>query len=166
VSHKHTLTMGYALFWPPFSECPFFVKLDGPRVIMDVEGNIPCLTGETTDNACPAEPCDGPDTDDEDPDMVNMPRNPITGRCVWEFAGGMDVPPDKQDYPPTPLVDDRHDASDSPQDATTRPWPQTRWSEGQSPLVDDYHGASDSPQDNYEAVAADTMERRTVPTCR
>jgi hypothetical protein len=74
------MTMGYAFFWPPFSDHPFFVKPDGTEVIMDVEGNIPYLTGETTDDACPSEQCDGPDTDNDDPDMANMARNPITGR--------------------------------------------------------------------------------------
>jgi hypothetical protein len=59
---------------------------------MDGEGNMPYLTGETVDLACPAAPNDGPDTDDEEPDMANMPRNPLTGRCVWEFGGAMDVP--------------------------------------------------------------------------
>jgi hypothetical protein len=91
---ERCVTMGYIFFWPPYSERQFFVKADGARVTMDVEGNILYLTGETTDDACPAEPCDGPDTDDEDPDVANMPRDPVTGRCVWEFVGGVDVPLD------------------------------------------------------------------------
>jgi hypothetical protein len=144
---KRCMTMGYAFFWPPFSEHPVFVKPDGSRVTMDVEGNIPYLTGETTDDACPAEPYDGPDTDDEDPDMANMPRDPITGRCVWEFGGGMDVPLDKQDYPPTPPADDSNDAPDSPHDAMPRPWPQTRWSRGHSPPIDDDNDAPDAHHD-------------------
>jgi hypothetical protein len=65
-------TMGYASFWPPFSERPFFVKPDGAEVIMDVEGNILYHTGETADNACPAEQSKGPDTDDEDPDVATQ----------------------------------------------------------------------------------------------
>jgi hypothetical protein len=48
-----------------------------------------------------------------------------------QFAGGMDVPPDPQDYPP-PTTDDERDAPDDAQDATTLPWPQTRWSTGRS----------------------------------
>jgi hypothetical protein len=49
------------------------------RATMDVEGNIQYLTGETTDDACPAEQYDGPDTDGEDPDVANVPRGPVTG---------------------------------------------------------------------------------------
>jgi hypothetical protein len=79
--------VGYAFFWPPFSEHPFFVKPDGTKVIVDVEGNIPYLAGETMDNACPAEQCDGPDADDDDPDMANMPHDPVTGRCVGVRGG-------------------------------------------------------------------------------
>jgi hypothetical protein len=43
----------------------------------------------------------------------------------------MGVPPD-QPAPPPPTIDDEHDASVGPQDATVLPWPQTRWSAGQS----------------------------------
>jgi hypothetical protein len=108
--------MGYAFFWPPFSEHPFFVKPNGSRVTMDVEGDIPYLAGEKLEDACPAESSDGPDTDDEDPDMLDMPRNAAIGRCSWEFAGGMDVPPPTQDYPPTSPDADLNDPPDSPQD--------------------------------------------------
>jgi hypothetical protein len=58
---KRCLEMGYACYWPPFSERPFFVKPDGSRITMEVEGNIPYLTGREVDNACPAEGTDGPD---------------------------------------------------------------------------------------------------------
>jgi hypothetical protein len=84
---ERCMTMGYAFFWPPCSEHTFFVKPDGSKVTMDVEGNIPYFTGEKPDEACTAEPYDGPDTDDEDPDMADVPRDPKTRRCLWEFAG-------------------------------------------------------------------------------
>jgi hypothetical protein len=38
---KRCLETGYAFYWPPFSERPFFAKPDGSRVAMEVEGNIP-----------------------------------------------------------------------------------------------------------------------------
>jgi hypothetical protein len=137
--------MGYAFFWPPFSEHPFFVKPDGSRVTMDVEGNIPYLTGEKPEDACPAEQRDGPDTDNDDPDMLEMPRDATAGRCVWEFEGGVDVPPPGQDYPPTPFDGDVLEPPDSPQDAMSRPWQQTLWSEGHSPPNDQANVAVRDP---------------------
>jgi hypothetical protein len=68
---KRCVTMGYAFFWPPFSDYPFFVKPDGARVIMDIEVHIPYLTGGTVESACPAEQSDGPDNDHEDPDICH-----------------------------------------------------------------------------------------------
>jgi hypothetical protein len=62
---ERCLEMGYAFYWPPFSEHPIFVKPDGARVTMEVEGNIPYLAGREIDNACPAEGADGPDADAE-----------------------------------------------------------------------------------------------------
>jgi hypothetical protein len=79
---ERSVTMGYAFFWPPYSEHPFFVKPAGSRVTMDVDGNILYLTGEKPEDACPAEQRDGPDTDNDDPDVVEMPRDAIAGRCV------------------------------------------------------------------------------------
>jgi hypothetical protein len=67
---KICLEMGCALFWLPFSEHPFFIKPDGARIVMDVEGNIPCLAGGNEDTACPAADADGPDNDDDDPGVV------------------------------------------------------------------------------------------------
>jgi hypothetical protein len=59
----------------------------------------------------------------------------------------MGAPPDKQDSPPTPLTDDSNEAPDSPGDVMSRPWPQTRWSEGHSPLVDRDNDAQDAHRD-------------------
>jgi hypothetical protein len=67
----------------PRTRSTHFIKPDGARIAMDVEGDIPHLTGVNGDTACPAADTDGPDTDNDDPDMVDMPRGPITGRCVW-----------------------------------------------------------------------------------
>ena len=50
---KRCLEMGYAFYWPPYSESPFFVKPDGTRVVMSVENNIPYLKGGNDENACP-----------------------------------------------------------------------------------------------------------------
>jgi hypothetical protein len=50
---KRCLEMGYAFYWPPYSESPFFVKPDGTRVVASVENNIPYLTGGNDENACP-----------------------------------------------------------------------------------------------------------------
>jgi hypothetical protein len=50
---KRCLEMGYAFYWPPYSESPFFVKPDGTRVVVTVENNIPYLTGGNDDAACP-----------------------------------------------------------------------------------------------------------------
>jgi hypothetical protein len=127
------VTMGYAYFWPPYSEHPFFAKPDGSRVTVDVVGNKPYLAGGNLEDFCPAVQRDGPDTDNEDPDVEEMPRNPVAGRCVWEFEGGVDVHPPAQDYPPTPPDDDTLEPPDSPQNTISRPWPQTRWSEDHSP---------------------------------
>jgi hypothetical protein len=60
----------------------------------------------------------------------------------------MDVPPPKQDCPPTSPVDEPNEAPDSPHDAMSRPWPQTRWSEGQSPPVDHDDDATDERRDS------------------
>jgi hypothetical protein len=76
--------MGYAFYLPPFSEDPFLIKPDGARIIMDVEGNIPYLTGERDGNACPVVSADGPDADDEDADVGDAPRDPVARRIVWE----------------------------------------------------------------------------------
>jgi hypothetical protein len=133
---ERCMTMGYAFFWPPYSEHPFFVEPDGSRVTMDVDGNIPYLAGTKLEDACPAEQHDGPDTDNVDPDVVKMPCDAIAGGCVWEFEGGMDAPPPAQDYPPTPPGGDILEPPDSPQDTMSRPWPQTLWSEGHSPPND------------------------------
>jgi hypothetical protein len=82
---KRCLDMGYSFYWPPFSQRPFFVKPDGSRVIIEVEGNIPYLIGREVDNACPAEGADGFDADAEnDEDMEDMPRGPTAGRMIWE----------------------------------------------------------------------------------
>jgi hypothetical protein len=82
---KRCLEMGYAFYWPPFSERPFFVKPDGSRVTMEVEGNIPYRGGREVDNACPAEGADGPDVDAEhDEDVEDMPCGPTAGRIIWE----------------------------------------------------------------------------------
>jgi hypothetical protein len=66
---ERCVTIGHAFFWPPYSEHPFFVEPDGSRVKMDVDGNMPYLAGKKPEDACPAEQRDGPDTDDEDPDV-------------------------------------------------------------------------------------------------
>jgi hypothetical protein len=129
---ERCVAMGYAFFWPPYSEHLFFVKPDGSSVTMDVVGDIPYLAGKKLEDACPAEQRDGPDTNNDDPDVAEMPRHTATGRCR-EFEGGMDVPPPVQDYPPTPPNDDTLEPPDSPQDTISRPWPQTRRSEDHSP---------------------------------
>jgi hypothetical protein len=52
-----------------------------------VEGNIPYLTGRGEDTACAGEEDqDGPETDDEDPNMPEMPRVPVTSRRIWQRA--------------------------------------------------------------------------------
>jgi hypothetical protein len=38
---KRCLEIGHAFCWPPFSENPFFIKPDGARITMEVEGDIP-----------------------------------------------------------------------------------------------------------------------------
>jgi hypothetical protein len=82
---KRCLEIGYAFYWPPFSERPFFAKPDGSRVAMEVEGSIPYLAGREVGNACPAEGADGPDADAEnDEDVGDMPRGPTTGRMIWK----------------------------------------------------------------------------------
>jgi hypothetical protein len=144
---ERCVTLGYAFFWPPLSEHPFFVKPNESRVTMDVEGNIPYIAGEKLEDACPAEQYDGPDTDNEDPDMLEMPRNATTGRCLCEFAGGMDVPLPTQDYSPTSPDGDILEPPDSPQDTMSRPWPQTRWSEGHSPTTDHADAATNDRHD-------------------
>jgi hypothetical protein len=45
---KRCLEVGYAFYWPPFSEHPFFVEPDGSRVTMEVEGNILSLGEKST----------------------------------------------------------------------------------------------------------------------
>jgi hypothetical protein len=52
---KRCLEMGYAFFWPPVSKRPFFIKPDGTRIVMHVEGNIPYLNGGGEDTACAGE---------------------------------------------------------------------------------------------------------------
>jgi hypothetical protein len=82
---ERCLEMGRGFFWPPFAERPFFVKPAGSRITVEAEGNILYLAGREVDNACPAEGTDGPDTEAEnDEDMGNMPRDPTTGRVIWE----------------------------------------------------------------------------------
>ena len=58
---KRCLEMGYAFYWPPYSENPFIVKPDGTHVVMTVENNIPYLTGGNDDTACPGIEGDGDD---------------------------------------------------------------------------------------------------------
>jgi hypothetical protein len=36
--------------------------------------------------ACAGEEEDGPETDDEDPNMPDLPRDPVTGRRLWQGA--------------------------------------------------------------------------------
>jgi hypothetical protein len=62
---KCCLEMGYAFYWPPYSENPFFVKPDGAHVVMIVENNIPYITGGNGDAACPGAEGDGNNADEE-----------------------------------------------------------------------------------------------------
>jgi hypothetical protein len=54
---------GYAFCWPPHSQNPFFVKPDGTKVIVEVEGNIPYVMNGRAE-ACVGEE-DASGTDDE-----------------------------------------------------------------------------------------------------
>jgi hypothetical protein len=51
---KRCVEMGYAFYWPPFSENPFFIEPDGTRIVMDVEGKFP--TSEVRTTTMPAQP--------------------------------------------------------------------------------------------------------------
>jgi hypothetical protein len=131
---------------------------------MDVDGNVLYFTGKKLEDACPAEQRDGPDTDNDDPDVAEMPRHTATGRCVWEFEGGMDVPPPAQDYPPTPPDDATLEPPDSPQDTMSRPWPQTRWCGDHSPTDRQGSGACpEIPPDG--AVVANPTTQNSGVTC-
>jgi hypothetical protein len=45
---------GYAFSWPPYSQNPFFIKPDGTKVVVEVEGDIPHLT-HRREEACVGE---------------------------------------------------------------------------------------------------------------
>jgi hypothetical protein len=83
---KRCLEMGYAFFWPPFAERSFFIKPDGSQIVMDMAGNIPYLNGGNEDTACAGEEEDGPETDDEDPNVPDLSWGLAAGCRIWQRA--------------------------------------------------------------------------------
>jgi hypothetical protein len=63
-------------------EHQFFIKPDGTRITMDAAGDIPYLTGGSNDAACVGGEEEGPNTDDEDPNLPDMARDPASGQLI------------------------------------------------------------------------------------
>jgi hypothetical protein len=103
---ERCLEMGYAFYWPPYSESPFLVEPDGAHVVMTVENNIPYLTGGNDDAACPG-------VEEEDGNAANEGSAQSDANSV--------VPNGEVDENATPRGDDLSQSVDNAQQADVGP---------------------------------------------
>jgi hypothetical protein len=110
---KRCLEGGYAFHWPPYSQHPFFIKPDGTRVIMDVEGNIPYLMGGGEYACVGEEDVANTDYDDDDDDVPVVAHYPGMRRAK-----------------PAPVKDSSVGHTDTPSvdaEPTGQPIPEDPW---------------------------------------
>jgi hypothetical protein len=101
---KRFIEQGYAFCWPPRSQNPFFIKPDGTKVIMEVEGNITYVTNGRAE-ACVGEE-DASGADDEGDAFGPTRLRDRSGAFIQKLNEDFISKDDMQTYVD---IDDAHD---------------------------------------------------------